>query len=322
MKPRLLLAALGTAALLVANLGWNPAVGAVLYDTIAATEAQVYGLHTERHDLGELTMVVNVAPAAPGQDTVVMLHGYSADKRVWSRFARHLIGDYGVVIPDLAGHGETGFSPDWDYRIPAQAVRVMALLDAMGIERAHVIGNSMGGFTAAHVARLFPGRTLSVTLVDPAGITAPTPSEMDRMIARGHNPFLFDKPSDFDTFYPMSMAKPPPLPPSILGAIAQSYVDRRGELDQIFGDFYGRDMLDGRLHDIDVPALVVWGQHDRLIDVSAAEVWARDLPQAEALVFEDLGHMPMVEDPAGLAEAYRAFLTDVATRSEGAEDEG
>lgn len=76
--------------------------------------------------------------------SILMLHGYSADKNLWLRFARHFVSQYRVVIPDLAGHGETGFKAGGGYDIPTQARRVIELLDACGLDKVHVIGNSMG----------------------------------------------------------------------------------------------------------------------------------------------------------------------------------
>ncbi len=245
---------------------------------------------------------------------LVMLHGFSADRDVWGRFAARMRGRP-VVIPDLAGHGRTPFVAGGGHSAPAQADRVVALLDALGVERAHVIGNSMGGFIAATLARRAPARVASVALVDPAGVISPQPSPLAKMLAGGHNPFLFDDPFAFEPFYAMTMRRPPLLPRFVRAAIARDYAARRAQLAEIFEDFYDSDLLDDHLGEIAAPAWVVWGRHDQLIDVSAARVWGAGLPRATVTIYEDLGHVPMLEAPRRTSRDYKAFLAGVELRA-------
>jgi len=306
-------AVLAAAVLMSGGIWWTwPALGEITYSVVADTEAYLYGLHEERIDIGEMKLAAWVGGPADARETIVMLHGYSADRNVWPRFARHLLDDYRVIIPDLAGHGETGFDPTWNYSVPAQTARVAALLDRLGISKAHMIGNSMGGFTAAQFALAYPTRTLSMALIDPAGLLSPQPSDMDRLLAQGRNPFEVHSRAEFDEFYAMTMAQPPFMPGFVLAAMAAQYEQRRPELAQIFADFHHKNMLDGRLNGIHAPALLIWGREDRLIHVSAAEGWAAGLPQATVVILDGIGHMPMVERPAETAELYHNFLATLA----------
>lgn len=287
-----------------------PKIGHITYAIVSSSEARLYGLHEERVDIGGLDMATYVGGPADGE-AVVMLHGYSADRDVWPRFARHLVNDYRVIIPDLAGHGSTGFKPEWNYSTPAQAARVVALLDRLGIRKAHVVGNSMGGFTAAQFAVAYPERTLSVALIDPAGVKSPVPSDMDKLLAKGRNPFEVQSRADFDTFYAMTMAQPPFLPGFVLAAMAENYQSRRVELARIFTDFHHKYLLDDRLGEIRAPALLLWGREDRLLHVSSAAVWAAGLPNEQVVLMDGIGHMPMVERPAETAALYRQFLANL-----------
>lgn len=270
----------------------------------------MYGFEQQSIDIGELTMEAYVGGPAD-KPAIVMLHGYSADKDVWPRFAKHFVDDYRVVIPDLAGHGDTGFDAAWDFSAPAQAGRVALLMDQLNIQQAHIIGNSMGGFITGWFARLFPERTLSATPVDPGGVASPSPSDMDKMLAAGQNPFLIQSIEDFERFYPMTMAKPPLLPPSVIAAMAEQYMARTTELDTIFPYIHGRDGLFVELPKISAPVLVMWGDQDRLLHVSAAKVWVDNLPNGQLHIFEGIGHMPMVEVPAQTADVYRQFLNSL-----------
>lgn len=267
----------------------------------------MYGLEQQTIDIGELKMEAYVG-GPEDKPAIVMIHGYSADKDVWPRFAKHFIDDYRIVIPDLAGHGDTGFEAGMDYSGPAQAKRVAAVMDKLGIEKAHIIGNSMGGFITGWFARLYPQKSLTATPVDPGGVASPIPSDMGKMLAEGKNPFLIETTEDFKRFYPMTMAKPPFLPPSVLAAMAEQYIERKPELDAIFPFVHDRDGLETELPQVNVPMLVMWGDQDRLLHVSAGQVWVDAAPNAKLHIFEGIGHMPMVEVPAETAKVYRAFI--------------
>lgn len=302
------------AALLLITVGYfawtSPVAGKWIYANASDAEASFYGLEQQTIDIGELKMEAYVG-GPKDKPAIVMIHGYSADKDVWPRFAKHFINDYRIVIPDLAGHGDTGFDENWDYSGPAQATRVAVLMEKLGIEKAHIIGNSMGGFTTGWFARLYPEKSLSATPMNPAGVASPIPSDMEKLLAQGKNPFAIENTGDFKNFYPMTMAKPPFLPPSVLAAMAEQYMARKSELEAIFPHIHGRDGLKDELPHVQVPMLVMWGDQDRLLHVSAGQVWADTAPNAKLHIFEDIGHMPMVEVPAEAAEVYGEFLTQL-----------
>ncbi|ROH86703.1 alpha/beta fold hydrolase [Stagnimonas aquatica] len=312
MKRTLLLIAAGLAAVAAIAIAVTyPALGHWVYRDGGQLEARLSGFHREQIAAGDVTFSVYRGGTHPGRETIVLLHGYSADKQVWVRFAKHLLDRYEVIVPDLAGHGDTGFVHGLDYSAPAQARRVAAMLDSLHIERAHLAGNSMGGFITAHFALAYPQRTLSAGLIDPAGVSSPEPSDMGKLLATGRNPFEVHSRAEFDAFYAMTMAQPPWLPGFVLAAMAESYQQRRPALTEIFQGFHNRDALDGRLAEIPAPTLVLWGDQDRLIHVSAARVWAAGLPKATLVIREGIGHMPMVEQPAETAAIYRDFLASL-----------
>jgi len=284
------------------------ALGHWLYEHATDLEASLYKLQQKKINIGDMNMAL-YHHKNPGKPAIVMLHGYSADKDVWPRFARHFINDYEVIIPDLAGHGDTGFEPGWDYTMPAQADRIRRLLSALNLSEAHLIGNSMGGFLTATFAIRYPQQTLSATMVDPAGIEEyPQQSRLEKMVKAGNNPFFIRSRQDFDVFYPMTMARPPYLPDIVLNALAEKYIARREELEVIFDQFYGVDFLNSQFSQLQAPALLWWGSEDQLLDVSGSGVWQQHLPDLEVHIFAGIGHMPMLEVPSESARRYRAFL--------------
>jgi pimeloyl-ACP methyl ester carboxylesterase len=285
-----------------------PKIGHITFEKATDLEASLFGFEQKKIDIGELSLSYYESERSADKPTVLLLHGYSADKDVWPRFARHLVDDYHIIIPDFAGHGDTGFNKEWDYSAPKQAERLLALIDKLSIQHVHLAGNSMGGFIAAYFAKDYPQRTLSALLIDPAGVYSAKPSDMGKMLAKGRNPFEIHNNAEFDEFYPMTMANPPWLPGFVLAAISEVYQQRQPQLKKIFADFHEKDMLDTQLNEIQVPVLLLWGQEDRLIHVSSVDVWKAGINNIQVEVWEGIGHMPMVEVPKKTAALYQNFL--------------
>ncbi|MDX1451624.1 MAG: alpha/beta hydrolase [Oleiphilaceae bacterium] len=308
---KVLLSTLMVLLIAVATSPWWPtSVGHVLYEQSGMLEARLAGLEEQQVDIGEMVMSVHVQRQSD-KPALVLLHGFSADKNVFNRFARHLKDDFTIVIPDLAGHGKTGFNSAWDYSAAAQAERVVKLMDKLDIAQAHIMGNSMGGFISAVFALNYPERTLSATLIDPAGVRSPQASDMEKMLAQGRNPFEIDNREQFDAFFAMTMARPPWFPDVALAAVAEQYQARKPELRAIFEGFHGKGMMDEQLHRITAPTLILWGAQDRLIHVSSAQVWAKGIANSEVHIWDDIGHMPMMEIPAESASRIKTFINKI-----------
>jgi len=299
---------LGLLAIIFALILIVPAkTGRIVYALTTALESRVYGLKRIWVDIAEMriSLYTNTLSDRP---TIIMLHGFSADKVVWIRFARHFTADFNVLIPDLAGHGETGYEESWDYTMPAQAKRVAQIIEQLGIEKVHIIGNSMGGFISAHFARTYPHLTLSVGLVDPAGVSSPEPSDMEIMLEHGRNPFVVNNRQEFDEFYAMTMARPPYVPGFVRQFICEEYQLRREQLIHVFAGFREQDFLDLLLEQIRTPLLLLWGEEDRLIHVSSVAVWQSGIEDIQVKTWPGIGHMPMLEIPRQSAGVYRQFL--------------
>lgn len=309
MKLRAASLAVVPALLGLAAWATYPRVGALTYAANTAIEARLAGLRTRVADIDGLPLSYFEGGRAE-RPTVVLLHGFSADRGVWVRFAKHLTRDFHVVIPDLAAHGTTPYRPGDGFSGSAQARRVAGLIDHLGGGPVHLAGNSMGGLVAATLAVEHPHLLRSLTLMDAVGVQSPSPSDAQRMLDQGLNPFLMESPADFPEFYAMTMAKPPFAPRFVLAAMAADYVASRDRLAEIFADFFEVDYLDERLAEIRVPTLVMFGAEDRLVHVSVADVWGT-IEGAQTLVYDGIGHMPMVEDPRRSAADYRTFLQGV-----------
>lgn len=287
-----------------------PRVGDLAFKVATAIESSLYGLSKQTRSLPDVSMSYyrGGPESAPA---IVMVHGYTSDKTIWLRFARYFTGSHQVIIPDLAGHGETSFNPALSYTQQAQAARLVALLDELDIAQVHIIGNSMGGYISAYFALSYPERTLSAAMIDPAGVISPRPSDMDVLVVQGRNPFEIHSIEDFERFLPMTMARPPYLPQMVIDAQAQVYIARRERYVQIFSDIDREPRLTNRLPQLAAPSLLIWGDQDRLIDVSAVKVWQQQVPELVVELMPGIGHMPMIEAPAESAAIYHRFLQQI-----------
>ncbi|MEH6345037.1 MAG: alpha/beta hydrolase [Bermanella sp.] len=311
MKKTLLLSGLLISTLLFGLILFAPAkLGHFIYDNATDLEANLYGFESHTIDIGEMNIYLyqNILSE---RESILMLHGYSADKDVWPRFARHFNEQYNVIIPDMAGHGETGYNKNWDYSAPAQVERLIKLLDKLNIQKVHIVGNSMGGFISAHFAKMYPQRILSATFIDPYGVNTPQPSKMEKLLTQGKNAFIVNSRAEFDNFYAMTMAAPPWFPDFIFDAVTETYVSRQDELAGIFSYIHQLNMLDNSLNEINVPSLLFWGELDQILDVSGAQVWQKGIEGIKVKVWPNVGHMPMLEIPQQTAMAFQAFLSEL-----------
>ena len=243
---------------------------------------------------------------------LLLLHGFGGDKDNWTRFSRTLVEDYRVVAPDLPGFGDSARHAGWDYSLAAQRDRLEGFVAALGLSPLHIGGNSMGGHLAALYTHAHPEQVLSLALLNNSGIEAPQPSEMMLALGRGENPLLLSSPDDFDRLLSFASHEPPFVPWPARGVLAKKAFEYTSFNRYIFEAL--RDeryvALEPLLGDIRQPVLIIWGEYDRVLDVSSVDIMKPLLPQARVIVMPDTGHLPMLERPTETAAHYLAFLAD------------
>jgi pyruvate dehydrogenase E2 component (dihydrolipoamide acetyltransferase) len=205
-----------------------------------------------------------MAPDEPSGDPVVLVHGFGGDKNSWLFVQQPLAEERTVHALDLPGHGASGKDVG-DGTLRTLAETVTGFLDAVGIERAHLVGHSLGGAVVAAVAKAAPGRVASVTLLAPAGYTSEIDAEYLRGFAaaasrRELKPLLgrlFADPSQVTRQLVDDLLRYKRLDgvDKALSALLPTLLD---------GD---RQAIDTRalLQGVDVPVTVVWGDADRIL---------------------------------------------------------
>lgn len=242
---------------------------------------------------------------------VVLVHGFGAEKDIWLAMLRELPESWHVFIPDMPGHGDTA-DPDDSQPLSAAwyAQQLHAFIDAAGIERPGLVGSSMGGLIAIRHALDHPGTVSWLALLAPAGVQAPERSELEQMLAAGDNPLLVQDRADLERLLALVYFDPPVLPWPVRPAVVRRMAERGPFLSRLSDELFERaEFVDDELEELQVPTLVVWGEHDRLIDPSAADVYARQVPVVEVQQLPGIGHSPMTEAPARTAQLIAAFMS-------------
>ncbi len=270
------------------------------------------GFRTRRIDIEGKTWYYLEGGAASGP-VLMLLHGFGGDKDNWPLYARRLRSRYRVVIPDLPGFGESERDLAADYRIAAQVDRLHAFVNGMGIERMHVGGNSMGGALALKYALTHPTRVLTLALLNNAGINGAKKSDLEIAAERGESPLTVASLGEFDDLMAFITYRPIPLPRVVKQVIGEEAIRRKPLLDRIFLSLFQefrQEPLDDELSSLAPPTLIIWGRHDRLIDVSCARIMAERIPDNRCVILEQTGHVPMLERPDVTAALHRDFLEE------------
>ncbi|GAA2088347.1 alpha/beta hydrolase [Pseudolysinimonas kribbensis] len=219
---------------------------------------------------------------------IVILHGGAGPASV-TGFADLLAEQTGsrVIAPSYPGFGGTP-RPEALTTIAGLAELIEGMLDALDLDDVTVIGNSMGGWITAELALRHPSRLGRIVLVDAVGIEV-----TDHPVA------------DFFALTPAQIAerswydpsKAPSLDPSALPPAAREvFAGNRASLALYGGSMADASLL-GRLGGDEVPALVLWGEADRIVDVAYGRAYAAGIPRARFEVLAGVGHVPQMEGP-------------------------
>ena len=241
--------------------------------------------------------------------TIIMLHGFSANKENWLRFSAPLANKYHLIALDLLGHGDSTLDIKQSYSVIDQAAIVKKFTETLGIKRFHLIGNSMGGAISSLYAAEHPDEVLSITLVSPAGIHE-IPSRMEELLEEGVNPLIASDIEEFEDVMAFVMEDQPFIPAVITRVEAEKSISRFAINQKIFKDIRSdlNKGLEKKFSQIKAPTLIIWGDSDRAIHVKNIDKYAQLIPGAKKLILEDIGHLAMLEAPSVSANAVLDFL--------------
>lgn len=250
-------------------------------------------------------------------DVVLLLHGFTASKDHWTRVSRFLTPHVRVIAPDLPGFGESGLVEGGDYSVDAQAERLRRFVADQGLTRFHLGGSSTGGNIAGVFAARYPEMVESLWLVAPLGVAGAQPSEVEQMVAAGEPPpLIIERPQQYSRVMDLVFETRPWIPEPVEKHLARQAAARYQHYRWVYGQI--RDVGPGEcrpatplepiLRDATVPTLIVWGDRDRVLDVSGAQVLADEMADARVEIMPGVGHLPMLEAPEATASRYLEFI--------------
>lgn len=250
---------------------------------------------------------------------LVLIHGSNASLHTWEPWVAILGAKYRIVTMDMPGHGLTGAVPGDDYSRSGMVVFAHEVVGKLGLTRYAIGGNSMGGGVAAQYVEDYPQEVTALILVDAAGL--PRKVDPDAKVPLGFR-----------------LARLPVLnkvmlyvsPRSIFAeGVRKVFVDQSKVTEAMIDRYYDLNLYDGnrratgirfrlpfnddavasRLGEIRVPVLILWGEKDGLIPVSTAHEFKQRIAGAKAVIYPDVGHIPMEEVPERSAADVDEFLS-------------
>lgn len=241
--------------------------------------------------------------------TVILLHGLGGSSQVWQLNIAALAEKYHVVVPDQIGFGKSD-KPLVNYRIRTYVDFLDQFCKQLRIERASLVGNSMGGWIAAAFTAAFPDRVDKLMLVDAAGYKPP--KDLDTRTFYGLNPTTREgmKVLVAKVFYNKLFLTDAAIDQSIAARLAAGDGYTINSITESI--IRGEDFLDDTVKTIERPTLLIWGRQDGLVPLAEGEHFNRDIAGSKLVVFDQCGHMPQIERPADFNAAVLKFLGEGA----------
>jgi pimeloyl-ACP methyl ester carboxylesterase len=244
---------------------------------------------------------------------IIMIHGFGASLQTWEPWAEALDPKFRVIRFDLPGAGLSSPDPRGDYTDARTIAVLLALMDRLGVAKASLIGNSIGGRIAWTFAAEYPDRVDKLVLISPDGFASPG-------FAYGQAPKVPATLGLTRYVLPKSLLRAS-LKPAYgdPAALTDPTVDRYYELmlapgvrQALLQRLKETVLVDPRplLHAIKAPVLLLWGERDGMIPFSNARAYLQTLPDARLAALPTLGHVPQEEAPAISLRPVEAFLSD------------
>jgi len=250
-----------------------------------------------------------VEAGVPGAPNVILLHGLGGSSQVWQFNIGPLAEKYHVYVPDQIGFGKSD-KPLVNYRIRTYVDFLDQFCKQLKIERASLIGNSMGGWIAAAFTAAFPDRVDKLVLEDAAGYTPPKDFDMKALV--GLNPTTREgmKVLVSKVFYNKALLTDAAIEQAITTRLAAGDGYTINSITESIAR--GEDFLDDSVKTIKRPTLIIWGREDGLVLLSDGQRFNKDIAGSKLIVFDQCGHVPNIEKAAEFNSAVMKFLTENA----------
>jgi pimeloyl-ACP methyl ester carboxylesterase len=241
------------------------------------------------------------------EQPLVFLHG-AGGHTGWMPFLDELAGRFAVFAPEHPGFGQSD-DPPWLDEVADLAYFHLSLLAALGLERVHLVGTSLGGWVAAEMAVRSTTRLASLTLVGAVGILAngqPIPDTFRMPDDENLRRYYADPERARRRLADLGRAC---ADPAVMAVVAKN----RATVTRLaYRPRYHNPALAKWLHRIDVPTLLLWGAQDGLVPPAFGEAYRAMIPDARLVVLEGAGHAPFDEQKDAFLAAFDQFTNETA----------
>ncbi|NPV40813.1 MAG: alpha/beta fold hydrolase [Anaerolineae bacterium] len=240
---------------------------------------------------------------------LILLHGYPLDHSIWQEVAAGLKNEARIIMPDLRGQGKSP-APAGTYLMVDLAGDILQILDKLNIEKTIIAGHSMGGYVALALAKIHPERLSGLALVashayaDSAEKKQARLDSIERIKREGVQPIL------------APIAEKLSKDPSVVDrcrALAAS-ASAQGIIGTLAGLAAREDMADV-FFGLEIPTMMISGMEDQINPSSVNREMARGLKSSWLVEIEGAGHMPMLEKPEQVIQAFKSFILTIKEKA-------
>lgn len=286
-----------------ASAGLSPAALEKDYATPADRFADIAGARVRIREEGP-----------EGAPPIILIHGFTHSLETWDAWAATLSGDYRVIRFDLAGHGLTGPDPKERYAPAERAAFIGDVMDALGVERAVIAGNSLGGLAAWRFAHDNPQRVSALILISPGVFSLNGVSDEPAEIPAAMKAYLLTVP---EAGVAASAGIIYGDDSKITAARLKTMRDmmrRKGNGEAMIKSLEEFTLPDpaAMLNQIEMPTLIEWGEADAVIPIEQGRRMVVEMPNATLITYPGVGHAAQEEAPEETVADAIDFLSGLA----------
>jgi pimeloyl-ACP methyl ester carboxylesterase len=245
---------------------------------------------------------------------VLLIHGFSGNAYNWSAVFEPLSKQYRVIVPDLPGYGKSGCPAKIDHRLMLWYADFLAdFMDQIGVKKAVVVGNSMGGSIAAWMAIRHPDKVDKLVLEDAAGLKGGKTDTLAALGALTAPPLLIPM---LHMVFPTDPATEAKHPVSEQKRVELAELRYKSDMAPCSSKVMkwsmvsiGKDFAEPELGKISAPTLIIWGDNDDLLDPKTAEKFHAKIPGSQVQIIEGGVHTPMQWKPEAFIKVLEDFIS-------------
>lgn len=291
---------------------FKKAITAAVFLCLTFALSGVEALTTEQIQNGNVTIAGhNIAYEWQGQGkNILLLHGLFGSKEQWNKSFPYLVQNgFHVVALDLPGYGKSLGYPLQDYALDRQVELLHQFVQQLKLQQINIAGNSMGGLIAALYAQKYPTEVSTLAIIGaPLGIHSPKESPTTKLLKNGINPFIPLTEQEFKREMALLFVNKPNIDPKTMQLGLTRYNQEKNKDYKVWDIVQKYNSVLDKPFAIKVPTLIIWGNLDKIFDVSGAVLLHKNIKNSELKVFPGGGHLLFMENPKNTMDYYLAFL--------------